>query len=164
MDDYDLVATASGNPLLPLLPFVAQASDVGLHVLLARRVSGASRSTFEPFMQRIREMGGAGIVLAGDPKEGALLGTARASASLPAAACWSAAANARSWSRSRSAIRPRPSRPWPEGAAAQKWPDWDVVTAPLVAVTVNVSPDVGWTVPEPPACAAKTRFGPGASV
>jgi len=83
VDDYDLVATATGNPMLPLLPFVAQAGDVGLHIVLARRVSGSSRSSFEPFMQRVRELGGAGIVLAGDPQEGAVLGAARASALPP---------------------------------------------------------------------------------
>src|SRR5438309_3921240 len=34
VDDYDLVAAHSGNPLLPLLPLLAQARDVGLHVIL----------------------------------------------------------------------------------------------------------------------------------
>ncbi|HXM59198.1 MAG TPA: type VII secretion protein EccCb, partial [Candidatus Dormibacteraeota bacterium] len=83
VDDYDLVATAAGNPLLPLLPFVAQAADVGLHLVLARRVSGAGRASFEPLMQRVRELGSAGIVLAGDPQEGPVLGAARASALPP---------------------------------------------------------------------------------
>ena len=83
VDDYDLVATAAGNPLLPLLPYLPMAQDVGLHVVLARRVAGAGRAIYEPVMQRIRELGSPGIILAGDPQEGALLGTVRASAMPP---------------------------------------------------------------------------------
>jgi S-DNA-T family DNA segregation ATPase FtsK/SpoIIIE len=83
VDDYDLVVTGVGNPLQPLLPFLAQAADVGLHVILARRVGGASRGLYEPFLQRVKELGSPGIVLAGDPQEGALLGTVRASAMPP---------------------------------------------------------------------------------
>jgi S-DNA-T family DNA segregation ATPase FtsK/SpoIIIE len=83
VDDFDLVATAAGNPLLPLLPYLPQAQDVGLHVVLARRVAGAGRAIYEPLLQRVRELGSPGIVLAGDPQEGALLGTVRASALPP---------------------------------------------------------------------------------
>jgi DNA segregation ATPase FtsK/SpoIIIE, S-DNA-T family len=83
VDDYDLVATAAGNPLLPLLQYLPMAQDVGLHVVLARRVAGAGRAIYEPVLQRIRELGSPGIVLAGDPQEGALLGTVRASALPP---------------------------------------------------------------------------------
>jgi ESX secretion system protein EccC len=77
-DDYDLVATPGGNPLLPLLPLLAQAKDVGLHVLIARRVGGAGRGVLEPVMLRVRELGTPGLVLSGDPQEGALLGPHRA--------------------------------------------------------------------------------------
>jgi len=35
VDDYELVATSQGNPLEPLLPLLAQAVDIGLHVVLA---------------------------------------------------------------------------------------------------------------------------------
>ena len=37
VDDYDLVAAGMENPLAPLVEYLAQARDVGLHVLLARR-------------------------------------------------------------------------------------------------------------------------------
>jgi S-DNA-T family DNA segregation ATPase FtsK/SpoIIIE len=83
VDDYDLVATAAGNPLMPLLPYLPQAQDVGLHLVLARRVAGAGRAIYEPLMQRVRELGSPGIVLAGDPQEGVLMGTVRASALPP---------------------------------------------------------------------------------
>jgi S-DNA-T family DNA segregation ATPase FtsK/SpoIIIE len=76
-DDYDLVAAPGGNPLLPLLPLLAQAKDVGLHVLLARRTGGASRGILEQLMLRLRELGTPGLLLSGDPQEGAILGSSR---------------------------------------------------------------------------------------
>jgi S-DNA-T family DNA segregation ATPase FtsK/SpoIIIE len=83
VDDYDLVATPSGNPLLPLLPLLAQARDVGLHVVIARRTGGAGRGILEPVLLRLRELGTPGLLLSGDPQEGALLGSSRASPQRP---------------------------------------------------------------------------------
>ncbi len=83
VDDYDLVAAPSGNPLLPLLPLLAQAKDVGLHVLIARRTGGASRGVLEPFLLRLRELGTPGLLLSGDPQEGAILGSSRSSQQPP---------------------------------------------------------------------------------
>lgn len=73
IDDYDLVATGM-NPLAPLLEYLPFARDVGLRVIIARASGGASRSLYEPVMQRMRELGAQGIVLSGDRTEGALLG------------------------------------------------------------------------------------------
>ena len=78
VDDYDLVATPSGNPLLPLLPLLAQARDVGLHVVVGRRTGGAARAILEQVLMRLRELGTPGLLLSGDPQEGALLGGYRA--------------------------------------------------------------------------------------
>ncbi len=33
VDDYDLVAAGADNPLLPLLEFLAQGRDIGLHLV-----------------------------------------------------------------------------------------------------------------------------------
>ena len=77
-DDYDLVVTPSANPLLPLLPLLAQAKDVGLHVLVARRAGGAGRGVLEQLLLRLRELGSPGLLLSGDPQEGPLLGAYRA--------------------------------------------------------------------------------------
>ena len=74
VDDYDLVVTPTGNPLLPLLDVLAVSRDVGLHVLVARASGGAGRSLYEPFLQRLRELGAGGLVLSGSPDEGPLLG------------------------------------------------------------------------------------------
>src|SRR5712691_8203141 len=79
VDDYDLVATPSANPLLPLLPLLAQAKDIGLHMLVARRAGGAGRGVLEQLLLRIRELGSPGLLLSGDPQEGPLVGSSRAS-------------------------------------------------------------------------------------
>lgn len=77
VDDYDLVATAGGNPLLPLLEFVPQARDVGLHLVVARRTGGAARAMFDPLLGRLREVGCAGLMMSGGADEGVLIGGVR---------------------------------------------------------------------------------------
>jgi DNA segregation ATPase FtsK/SpoIIIE, S-DNA-T family len=77
VDDYDLVAAGPANPLSPLLDHLAQARDVGLHLVIARRAGGASRALFEPILQRLRELGTPTLVMAGDRDEGALVGNVR---------------------------------------------------------------------------------------
>lgn len=74
VDDYDLVATSQGNPLAVLQPLLAQASDVGLHVVVVRRTGGASRAQYDPILQRFTDLGVTGILLGGNPEEGALIG------------------------------------------------------------------------------------------
>jgi S-DNA-T family DNA segregation ATPase FtsK/SpoIIIE len=83
VDDYDLVAGSTGNPLAPLIDYLAQARDIGLHVILARRSGGAGRAMFDPVIQRLREIGTPGLVLSGDREEGALLGSVRPSVQPP---------------------------------------------------------------------------------
>ena len=78
VDDYDLVTGGGDNPLLPLLEYLAQARDVGLHLLIARRVGGASRALFEPLLMSVKELNSPGLLLSGDPQEGTLLGDYRA--------------------------------------------------------------------------------------
>ncbi len=77
VDDYDLVTAAVANPLLPLVEYLAQARDVGLHLVVVRRAGGAGRAMFEPVLQRLRELGSPGLVLAGDRDEGPLVGSVR---------------------------------------------------------------------------------------
>jgi S-DNA-T family DNA segregation ATPase FtsK/SpoIIIE len=84
VDDYDLVAHQGGpNPLTPLLEFLAQAKDVGLHLIIARRCGGASRALFEPVIARLRELSTPGILMSGSPAEGPLLGNVKPSAMPP---------------------------------------------------------------------------------
>lgn len=77
IDDYDLVATSQGNPLAQLVEFLPFARDTGVRFVIARSSAGASRAMYEPFMQRIKELGAQGVVLSGDPSEGDLLGGVR---------------------------------------------------------------------------------------
>jgi S-DNA-T family DNA segregation ATPase FtsK/SpoIIIE len=74
VDDYDLVATNSGNPVSVLQPLMAQAQDIGLHIIVARRSGGASRSAYESVLQTMTELGQTGILLSGSPDEGAVIG------------------------------------------------------------------------------------------
>jgi len=83
VDDYDLLPAATGSPLLPLLDLLALGRELGLHLVLTRRVAGAARAAFEPVVQRLRELGGSGLVMSGDPGEGPLLGGQRATALPP---------------------------------------------------------------------------------
>jgi DNA segregation ATPase FtsK/SpoIIIE, S-DNA-T family len=82
IDDYDLVAAASGNPLAPLADFLPHAKDLGLHVVVARRSGGAARAMFDPVLARLRDLGCIGLMMSASPDEGVLLGSVRPS-SLP---------------------------------------------------------------------------------
>ena len=77
VDDYDLVATQTSNPLKPLSEFLAQAKDVGLHVVVARRTGGASRAAYDPIIGKLKEIAAPGIVMNGSKDEGNLLGNVR---------------------------------------------------------------------------------------
>jgi S-DNA-T family DNA segregation ATPase FtsK/SpoIIIE len=78
VDDADLVVSATANPLAPLVDVLAQGQDLGVHLVLARRVAGASRSALEPVQQRLRDLRTPAVLLAGDPGEGPLVGGHRA--------------------------------------------------------------------------------------
>ncbi|HVQ93667.1 MAG TPA: type VII secretion protein EccCa [Mycobacteriales bacterium] len=83
IDDYDLVATGSTNPLLPLLDLVPQARDIGLHLIIARAIGGAGRAMFEPVLQRLRETGTPALIMSGSKEEGALFGNVKPDALPP---------------------------------------------------------------------------------
>jgi S-DNA-T family DNA segregation ATPase FtsK/SpoIIIE len=78
-DDYDLVATGQVSPLAEIADYIPQSREIGLHVILARRVSGMARVlASDALLSRIRDLGTSGLVLSGDPREGVLLGSERA--------------------------------------------------------------------------------------
>jgi S-DNA-T family DNA segregation ATPase FtsK/SpoIIIE len=77
-DDYDLVVGPTGGPLAPLLDVLAVGGDIGLQVVLARRVGGSARGAYEAVFGRLRELGSPGVLLSGDPGEGPLLGGIKA--------------------------------------------------------------------------------------
>ena len=79
VDDYDMVATSGQNPLLPLLDFLPQGRDIGLHLVVARRSGGAGRALYEPVLGRLRELSSPGLIMSGSRDEGALVGAVRPS-------------------------------------------------------------------------------------
>lgn len=79
VDDYDMVATSGQNPLTPLLEYLPQGKDIGLHLVVARRSGGAGRALFEPVLARMKELSTPGIVMSGSREEGALVGNVRPS-------------------------------------------------------------------------------------
>lgn len=83
IDDYDLVATSQGNPAAPLAQLLAQAADVGLHVVVTRRSGGASRAAYDPILQGMTDLGVTGILLSGNPEEGQLIGKVKAMPAVP---------------------------------------------------------------------------------
>ncbi|MBK1783469.1 type VII secretion protein EccCa [Prauserella sp. ASG 168] len=79
VDDYDLVVPQShDNPLTPLLEFMTQGRDIGLHLVVTRRSGGASRALFDPVIARIRDLASPGILMSGSKEEGPLLGNLKA--------------------------------------------------------------------------------------
>ncbi len=83
VDDYDLVSTSQGNPLQSIAPLLAQASDVGLHVVITRRTGGASRAAYDQIIQGMTDLGTTGILLSGNPEEGALIGKVKPVQAVP---------------------------------------------------------------------------------
>lgn len=79
VDDYDLVASQSKNPLQPLAPFLAQSKDVGLHLVIARRTGGASRALFDHVAGKLKEIAAPGLIMNGSRDEGQLLGNIKPS-------------------------------------------------------------------------------------
>ncbi len=79
IDDYDLVASDRGNPLMPLLEFLPQAKDLGLHLVVARRSGGAARAMFEPLLAGLRDAGCMALMMSGSPDEGLSIGSVRPS-------------------------------------------------------------------------------------
>jgi len=79
IDDYDLIAGAGGNPLTPLLEMLPYSRDVGLHLVVARRASGAPRAMFEPVLAGLRDAGCATLLMSASPEEGLTVGPVRPS-------------------------------------------------------------------------------------
>lgn len=73
VDDYDLVAASTGNPLLGLLEYLPYAMDLGLHLVVARRSGGAARALYEPLLSGLRDFGCMGLMMSGRAEDGVLL-------------------------------------------------------------------------------------------
>ncbi|MEV4346918.1 type VII secretion protein EccCb [Actinoplanes sp. NPDC049596] len=84
VDDLDMLAAGPASPLAPLTPYLARAREVGFHVVAAHRTAGVARSlSGSSLLGKTIEVGAAGLLLSGDPREGALIGGLRAAPQPP---------------------------------------------------------------------------------
>ncbi|MBM7229307.1 type VII secretion protein EccCb [Dietzia cinnamea] len=75
VDDHDLVAPSPGSdPLSELHQFFPQARDVGLHIVLTRRMGGVSRAMFSGTIAKLRELSVDVLVMSGSRDEGNIVG------------------------------------------------------------------------------------------
>ncbi|WP_328585141.1 type VII secretion protein EccCa [Streptomyces sp. NBC_00370] len=75
VDDYDMLGTGIGNaPFDPLLPHLALGYEVGLHMVVTRSASGASRGLSEHLLRRFQEVNTPALLLSCPPTEGYLIG------------------------------------------------------------------------------------------
>jgi S-DNA-T family DNA segregation ATPase FtsK/SpoIIIE len=78
IDDYELAESGGFNdPLQPLLPLLPHGADIGLHLILARSTSGASRTMMNPVLRRMWELGTAVVMFSCPRDEGVFLGNVR---------------------------------------------------------------------------------------
>jgi S-DNA-T family DNA segregation ATPase FtsK/SpoIIIE len=83
IDDYDLVGSGGDNPLASLAEVLPHSRDLGLHLLVARRSSGAARAMFEPLLGGLRDAGCMTLLMSGNPDEGLTIRSVRASSMPP---------------------------------------------------------------------------------
>jgi DNA segregation ATPase FtsK/SpoIIIE, S-DNA-T family len=79
VDDYDLFVSGNGagGPMTPLVRLLASSPHIGLHLIVARSTSGASRSMMDPVIRRLWELGTPALLLSYPKEEGKFLGEAR---------------------------------------------------------------------------------------
>ena len=83
VDDQDVVNAANTQPLAGFTPYLSAGRDIGLHVVVTRRVAGAARGLYEPFTMALREAGAVGLIMSGERAEGQLIGPVRAAPQPP---------------------------------------------------------------------------------
>ncbi len=73
VDDYEVFATntpQNSNPLNDLHFYLPSSKEIGLHMILARRITEMTRSNYDPVFREIRNMEAPGFIMRGDPVEG----------------------------------------------------------------------------------------------
>ena len=79
VDDYDMVVAGGGgiNPLLPLVEYLPQARDIGLHLVVTRRTGGVSRALFDNVLGGMKNLSVDTLIGSGPRDEGKLIGEVR---------------------------------------------------------------------------------------
>ncbi len=73
VDDYEGVATPSpqtNNPLNTLESFLLAGQDIGMHLILARRVTELARTNYDPIFRSVKNTEAPGLLMRGDASEG----------------------------------------------------------------------------------------------
>ena len=83
VDDYDMVVTSTGNPMLPIVELASHARDIGLHIVLARRSGGLGRAMFDPLIARLKDLSSDILLMSGDRDEGFITGRSRMQTLVP---------------------------------------------------------------------------------
>jgi S-DNA-T family DNA segregation ATPase FtsK/SpoIIIE len=73
VDDYDMVgAGAAAHPFAPVLEYLAQGTELGLHLIVARGANGIARAMSDPLLRRLMEVNTPAVLLSCPPAEGML--------------------------------------------------------------------------------------------
>lgn len=73
IDDHDIISAGGSEPLAALMPHLPAARDLGFHIVVTRPVAGSTRALYSPFLQAVRDTGGAVLLMSGDRSEGQVL-------------------------------------------------------------------------------------------
>jgi S-DNA-T family DNA segregation ATPase FtsK/SpoIIIE len=78
VDDYDLLGGSSGtHPFAPVLDHLAQGTEIGLHLIVARSANGAARGLGDPLLRKLQEVNSPALLLSCPPSEGYLFGNVK---------------------------------------------------------------------------------------
>jgi S-DNA-T family DNA segregation ATPase FtsK/SpoIIIE len=84
IDDYDLLASnVMSSPTQGLVDLLAQGAQIGLHVIVARTTSNATRAMMDPLIRRMWDLGTPGVLFSCRREEGTFLGDAKPLTLLP---------------------------------------------------------------------------------
>jgi S-DNA-T family DNA segregation ATPase FtsK/SpoIIIE len=68
VDDYEMVGSPFDGPFDPLIPHLPLGHEIGLHLVLARAATGASRQ--DPLTRKLQEVNAAGLLMSCPTSEG----------------------------------------------------------------------------------------------
>ncbi|MBF9072578.1 type VII secretion protein EccCa [Streptacidiphilus fuscans] len=75
VDDYDLISAGTGgHPFAPILEYLAQGTEIGLHLVVARGANGVARGLNDPLLRKIQEVNSPAVLLSCPPSEGVFFG------------------------------------------------------------------------------------------
>lgn len=83
VDDHELVCSLGGEVLTALSDLLPYASDIGLHLVVARRYAGIARALYDPLLAHLRDSRCPTLLMSGSPDEGVVIDGHRPAAQPP---------------------------------------------------------------------------------